>query len=74
MFTIYDEKIYRENILLRHSTYDDCSNFHTQNEIKAKRFLLKFHEFTNNKFETSIKWKVHSLQLGIRDSLKNTKS
>ena len=45
-------------------------------EIKAKRFLLKFHEFTNNKFETSIKWntKVHSLQLGIRDSLKNTKS
>ena len=26
----------------------------SQNEIKAKRFLLKFHEFTNNKFETSI--------------------
>ena len=27
-----------------------------QNEIEAKRFLSKFHEFTNNNFETPIKW------------------
>lgn len=27
-----------------------------ENEIKAKRFLSKFHEFTNNMFQTTIKW------------------
>ena len=30
--------------------------YFSQDEIKAKSFLSKFHEFTNNKFETSIKW------------------
>ena len=33
-----------------------------QNEIKAKRFLSKFHEFTNNKFETSIKWTTKKIK------------
>ena len=27
-----------------------------KNEIKSKPFMSKFHEFTNNEFETSIKW------------------
>ena len=37
-----------------------------QNELAAKRFLSKFHQFTNQKFQMTIKWitkKVKSLLL-----------
>ena len=38
--------------------------YYPQNELVAKRFLSKFHQFTNQKFQVTIKWitkKVKSL-------------
>ena len=43
--------------------YSSCSRY-SENELAAKRFLHKFHEFTKNTYDVAIKWvtrKVKSL-------------